>query len=108
MARSGDVPGNAMASAAAYTKQLVRLGEKVYDLDRIINRLDESDLWVEALRFRAPNDNDSQWLAVVTARQDGTPVVGFHGAATFQETLEGLVNRLANNSMKWRPDEYKK
>jgi len=103
--RPNEVPGNAMESARLYANELARVAELCFEMDKILARLDERDVWVKALRFRAPSDIGTEWLAIVTAHGPEGDAVGFHAAPTFQECLKGTLERLRNGSFKWKADK---
>lgn len=102
-----DVPGNAVASALAVQREMVRLAEQVYRMERVLDRLDGDNVFIKGLRFRPPFGEGDQWLGVVTADIEGVPKVGFVSDETFASTVRKAVAMLENGSMKWRDDEYK-
>lgn len=101
-----DVPGNAVASAEAVTREYVRFAEEVYRADKLIERLDEADVWVHDLRFKAPDSEHGEWFVIVRATVSQKRCVGFHAGVSFQEALRGTLARLQNGSMKWKDDQY--
>jgi len=95
------------SSAQAETDRLQRrMGATLMRAEVVFDRLFESEVELLRISVKVPTQQGEDYLAVVTAYENGSRVVGFHGAATFAECVEGCLNRLTNRSMKFRPDQY--
>lgn len=103
---SKDTPGNALASAAAFDRELIKFALVIYRAQDVLERLFEEDIWVQRISISMPNDQRPDYMAYVSAVQGGKKIVGFHGGASLHECLLGTMNRLANGSMKWNPDKW--
>lgn len=108
MAKYKDIPGNAMGSVLAYQRALMRLGEKLNEYERTLESLFDDDIIVNSMSIRHPMDEGEEYLVTVRVVRGGESLVGFHAASTLSESLEGLLNRLRNKSMKWKADKYAK
>ena len=109
MARKNlDVPGNAMASAAAAGEIMLRAGQAMFRMDALLERYDDEDVFIGGLSLRAPGMDQSDWFVVVRAETPEGKVVAFHSAPTFLEAIQGVVARLDNRSLKWKEDQYAK
>jgi hypothetical protein len=106
MVKYTEVPGNSMASAANYARAMVRLAESITDFERQADRLSEEDLLLTSMTVRLPGYDRTDYLLVLRGTTPQGPVVAFHNAPTLWETMEGVVNRLKNGSLKWKEDQY--
>lgn len=101
-----DIPGNTVASAIAVQRHLVGTGERVALFEKTLDGLFEAGVEVVGLSVRMPHEENPDYLWVVRAVKDEAKVVAFHAGETFEESLRGLLARLANKSLKWRKDEH--
>lgn len=101
-----DIPGNSVGSHAAYLRQMVRQAETLQDFERILERMFEEETYVTGISFRFPHDDRLEYLAVVRVDGHAGRQVGFHNAPTFLEVVTGTVERLKNNSLRFKEDEY--
>lgn len=104
--RNSEVPGNAMASAALFAKEMVRAGESLYQMEYTLDTLFDKEVVVTSIRIRTPGLTQEGYLVVVNALVLGDAVVGFHGDTTFGKAVIGVIERLRNGTIKWKPDEY--
>lgn len=89
-------------------KLVARAELAVQVMDRVAQGYTYGGVEVETVKFKLPGDSMSEGLVVVTGTcEDGSPVVAFHKAVSFPEMFMGMVARLTNGSLKWRPDEYR-
>lgn len=101
-----EVPGDAVASAAAFERQLVRYGKALYDFERAVWKYEEDDIYIDSIRFRSPAGPDGEVLAIVKAYAGNAPVIAFHSGTPFAECVFGTITRMTNKSLKWREDKY--
>lgn len=99
--------GDSVGEAQAWVRQQVKQLEAVARLDGLLDTSDERGVSIEGISVRCPNYEREGWLLVIRARTDEGAVVAFHDAPTFLEACVGLSNRIRNNSLKWREDEYR-
>lgn len=78
----------------------------VLRFDDMLSGLDDQEIYVKSLTFKAPDDDRAGWLVVIRAMREGIPVVGFHNGDTFGEVLKGTTDRLSNRSVRWKEDQY--
>jgi len=103
-----ETPGDSRGSLLAYQRAMLRFAEKVNQHEALIDRMFSDDMIVTGATVRYPMDEGDEYLIVMRARNMGSPVVCFHGAATLLEAWEGLLNRLQNKSIMWKADKYAK
>jgi hypothetical protein len=108
MAKQGELAGNAMGSAAAYTRALIKIGERMLGADTVFERSYTRGDVVLSMSLRVPELDGEDWLVTVRAYQEARRVVGFHAAPTFSEAVVGALNRLENGSMKWKDDAFER
>lgn len=101
-----DIAGDARASAIAVQRHLMRLGERMEMFEHHADRLFEQGLEVVGLSVRCPGDESAEYLVIARGRDSTGKVVAFHGGETFAEAVGGFMSRMANDSLKWRKDEY--
>lgn len=106
MARSKDLPGDTLQSQSAFDREVHKVGMRVLNIDRFIDKGVDDKIVVRAIKFRAGNVPGAEWLVVITAYSPGGPIVAFHSGDGFRETLVGLASRLSNGSLKWKDDQY--
>jgi hypothetical protein len=92
----------------AFEQFTQRLGGTLIRTERILEGLDNEDCIVTSLRVRTPGYTYSDYLVTIKAEIEGVPHVGFHGATTFGEAIQGAIERLQNRTMKWKADQYAK
>jgi hypothetical protein len=84
-----------------------QVGLAVGELGRALEGYREISVQLTGFSVRGPRDRGDEFLVVVRGTdEEGMPVVGFSSALDLGEALRGVVSRLDNGSMKWRPDEY--
>lgn len=103
---SKDIQGNSVASAAAFHRELAKIGDQVMRCESIVERLDGEGIWVYAINIRFPDDDHAEYLAIVKANTEKGKQVAFHGASTLAETVRGTLARLQNGTLKFREDSY--
>jgi len=103
---NGDVPGNAMASQAAFDRGVHRLGLSWMHTTRQVVGLREDGLVIHRVTLKGVWGYNEELLVVLAADGPDGPVVAFHGVDDIQSLWTGLSNRIRNGKMKWRPDEY--
>lgn len=102
-----DVPGSSLETQQEVARQLMRVGESLALLDRlVVNLREDGELDVRGLSVRFPAGSGAEYLVTVRAEAGGVQVVAFHSAYTLGETLRGLYNRMAKSKLKWKEDEY--
>ncbi len=101
-----DIPGNTVASALAVQRHLVGTGERVALFEKTLDGLFEDGIDVVGLSVKMPHQENPDYLWVVRAVAGDERKVAFHAGETFEESLRGLLSRLANRSLKWRRDEH--
>lgn len=62
---------------------------------------------VYEIRITEKDDAQDRWLFVVKGiDEEGTPVVGFHGAGDIVGGMASLARRLQHGNVKWRRDDW--
>ncbi len=106
LGKNTDVPGNALASQAAYVRQLVNWAETVLTAERVFDKLFDEGVYVRGMSIRLPNDESPEYLMVVRLDGEGGKRVGFHSADTLLSLVVGTLRRLRSGSIKFKEDEY--
>lgn len=104
--RERDVPGNSLASAQAVTRRLVAVAEQLYRAERVLDKSAEQDTYLLQVKFRAPNEEQGTWLAVVTAWVGGVRMVAFVQDASFAECARTVWASLESKTIRWKEDTY--
>lgn len=104
----GDTAGNAMASALAVQREMLRVAEMLYRSEHILDVSFEHEIVVTAFRVTTPANGRDGYMGVVSALVDGAPCVAFHGAESLHEAFIGCLQRLENRSLKWKEDQWKR
>lgn len=106
MSKSTDVPGDAMQSALNYQRMVLKLGNKLIDLEVAVSKLHEDGVTVKMIKLKASPNPNGDWLAIVTASTENGEVVAFHSSDDLSSTITGVGAKLRNGSLKWKEDEY--
>lgn len=101
-----DERGNAVASAAAYQKSLVRQAETLWRFEKVWDDYEQEGVVLTQFRVIMPGIVGGEYRIVLKCEKEGAKFVAFHSASTLIETLVGLVNRLENRSLKFKEDQY--
>lgn len=101
-----EMPGNAVASAAAFQRQCMRIAEQLMRVEFTLGQLFEDDVHIVGMSVRLPETEGADYLVTVRAWVGGKRVVGFHGHSVFSEALRGVWARLENRSMRWSEDKF--
>jgi hypothetical protein len=101
-----EVPGNVVASAVAFQTHLMKIGQHVQDIDRLVWEATDKRPVVYAINLKCDPDDEQGVLAILRGYKPDGYVVSFHREDTVWECLVGVSKRLANNSLKWKEDEY--
>lgn len=73
-------------------------------LDEWMRGEDAQGMRVNEIRIRTGRDRGGEHLIVVKASFEGRQFVGFHSGNDVEEVLQGALERVKNNTMKWRDD----
>ena len=90
---------------AATDKLARRIGMNLLVLESRLSQFDEEGVAVVSFTVRLPTTEKPDVLIVLRGATDEGAVVGFHGAATVWEALNGALERVYNRSMKWKEDQ---
>lgn len=97
---------NAKHEAAA-RKRYAKTGAAVARLSYMAQAAGPSGWELKGFSIRCPTEDKPDFLVTVRALDaEGAPQVAFHGAAELDDCLVGLLNRLDNGSLNWRPDQF--
>jgi len=107
MPNRGERDGKGVGGHAAYVKQMMGMGIKLVQLQNAIADLADDDVYVHSLKLVSKSNEADDWLVVLTVDTPDGAKIAFSSGSTIADGLSGLGNRLANNSVKWRNDEYR-
>jgi hypothetical protein len=108
MSQRGVRDGKGADGSRLWAKEIERAGVTLKQANRLYSALEKSELYLKQVKFIVKDDEGNDWLVIVTADGTDGPVVSFHGASSFEDALRGLIARIDNGTLKWRPDEYSK
>jgi len=94
------------AATAATDRLQRRMGASLMRAEVVLDGLFADEVYVKSITFRMPVSEGEEYLAVVRVSTLDGAQVGFHGAPTLAECVEGVLNRLQNRSMKYRADQF--
>jgi len=98
--------GNTIAEGQEYVRHAVRQWERLLLWERLIRSSNPDDFVLKDVRLKAPLHEGDDWLAIVRAFVDGVAVVGFVSGDTVIGCLMSTAEKIMNNSVKWKDDEY--
>jgi hypothetical protein len=101
-----DVPGNAMASEAAYLREMVRAGQELYGAEKTFDGLFTDEVELKAIKITFRGEEGPWYTAIVTAYVVGQDCVAFHSDDSLAKVVLGVLARLKNRSLKWKEDQY--
>lgn len=96
------------AAGVAYDRECHNFAVKMRGYEHLLEQLFERDVEVYSMSIRHPKEEYDEYLITVRAYVEGKPSVTFHAAPMFYEALEGILNRMRNANVKWKPDQYAK
>jgi hypothetical protein len=103
-----DVPGDAVQSAMARDESARKVGYAIMLYDHVCSAYWRGSYEITGLSLRAPQTEGGEFLVVVRGfDHEGAPVVGFHSALSAGEALAGAARRLADGTIKFKPDAYR-
>lgn len=103
-----ELPGNSVASAALFTREMVALAEQLIRFSDKVDRLIESEASMGNLTLRPPRVPAGEWLCVCRLRSEGVWYVAFVSARSLSEVLRLVAAKWENGSLQWREDDYAK
>lgn len=101
-----DVPGNALASVSERELLLAKIGQGWLRFVTECQRLEEAGVYVKGLSLRGNPGSGDQLLVVLRADTESGGRVAFHSVDEDMTLWTSLANRLGNNRIKWKEDEY--
>lgn len=104
--KNRDVPGNSLASQAQYQRDMLRLGETISRMERILDRMFEEEWIPKRVSIKVPVNQGDEYLVIITAESPGGPVVAFTSGQSFAEAIRVAIARIENGSVKWKEDAY--
>lgn len=106
MSKNQDVPGNVGETTRLAQERSLRLARELEMLSAYYSEDGGGAFSLVSLRFRAPNPENGEWLAIATIIQEGVQYVGFSSGLTLADSFQLLGRRIRKGTMKWREDEY--
>lgn len=101
-----DVPGNSMATAANRERFLMKVGQGWLRFIEACQVLEEDGVFLKGISIRGRLGSGDQLLVVLRADSEAGRRVAFHAVDEDMTLWTSLVNRLANNRLVWKEDEY--
>lgn len=82
-----------------------RLQLLLWQLDVWMQDEDPQGMWISHITLKSGRTRGGEHLVIVKAQFEGVPYVGFHSAEEAESALRGALDRLRNNTLKWKQDE---
>jgi len=82
-----------------------RIGLVMMALDEMMDAKEFDEMNIREIRVKQNSDGSPGVLVVVKAVVEGRMLVGFSQGMTTSEAVSSAVERIKNNSMKWREDK---
>lgn len=98
--------GNSIASQAAYVRELVKSSEVLLRFEETWDHLAADDFLITHIRIIHPGITSGEYKVVVKATIGDKKVVAFHNGRSLLDVLQGMCNRLENNTLQFREDQY--
>lgn len=73
-------------------------------LDSWMREEDMQGMVIDQIVIRNGRDRGDEPLVIVKARFEGRKYVGFHSATDVEAAVQGALERVRNQDMKWRED----
>jgi len=102
-----EVPGNVIATQAAYAKFVDRAGQGWIEFVGAVQNLAARGVLVDRVTMKGEWHNGGDMLVVLAARTEAGYMVAFHNVEDPSTMWVALANRIKNGSLKWRDDEYR-
>lgn len=87
-----------------YGVLLHRAGKLVGHLDALVSGIRGGDYVVKDVRFKCNSDPSGQVLLIIKAEREGVMYVGFHKDVDLLTCFSTGVQRLLDQSIRWRED----
>lgn len=87
-----------------FSKFAARVGLTMLALDELMDAKEFDEVNIREIRVMQNKDGSPGVLAVVKAVVEGRMLVGFSQGMNPSEAIASAVERIKNNSMKWRED----
>ncbi len=104
--RNLEVPGNVLASAANRERFLEKVGQGWLRFIEACQSLEEDGVFLKGLSVRGAVGSGDQLLVVLRADTEEGGRVAFHSVDEDMTLWTSLANRLTNNRLEWKADEY--
>lgn len=108
MSQRGERDGKGAEGSRLWQAETERNGKILMQANRLASSMSRHDMYIQQIKFVSKDDEGNDWLVVCTIDSTDGPMIGFHGASSFGEGLAGLINRIGNGTMKWKPDDYRR
>lgn len=90
---------------ADYVKEQVKASRAMSELNSMMDEGDFEDIRILEIRVKNGNDGDGSKLIIVKALVEGRAIIGFSSGLDMTSALRTALERIKNNSMKWRDDK---
>jgi hypothetical protein len=103
-----DTAGNSVASAAAFDRELARIGAILLKWEQAIEALEQDEVLVTGMNVQTPTAGRADYLLVVRAWAGGRKLVTFCSGDTLHSAIGGFVGRQRSGTILWKDDQYAK
>lgn len=104
----GDISGNSVASAAAFERELSRVGAVMLRFESVVETLLDEEIMVDGMNVKTAVGGRAEYLLVVRALHGGSRFVVFCSGETLAGAVQNFVGRHQSGTLVWKADEYAK
>lgn len=107
MSKQGrDVAGNALASAEAYSRAMIRASEQIMRFERIQTKALDQGVAITHINVKLADVPGANHLVIIKGYNEDGKFVGFAQGDTVLEAIRTAIASLENGSMKFKEDQY--
>lgn len=106
--KNSHVNGNSVASAAAFNRELARVGSMMLKWEQSLESLEDDELLVTGCTVKTPADGRAEYLLIVKATNGEGFFVCFCSGETLAAAVGNFVGRHQSGTLVWKVDEYAK
>lgn len=103
-----DIAGNSVASAAAFDRELSRIGAILLQWEQAIESLAEDEILVVGMNVQTAAAGRADYLLVVRAWASGRKLVTFCSGDTLHSAVGNFVGKQRSGTIVWKEDQYAK
>ncbi len=103
-----DISGNSVASAAAFDRELSRIGAIMLKWEQTLESLEADDMLITGANFQAATGGRADYLLVVRGSTGEQKYVCFASGDTLHAAINNFVGMYRSGTLRWKNDQYSK